>query len=198
MDKNTYFAVLRILAAVTAVCLWMVSVSFSVSGFNFEVDNMVWAGYVLAFSVTVLQLVWSKVGFKAGLALIVGGILAYVYGIVTNVIGIMAAQGAEPTLTRTAFDVALAVMIEVIPESLLVWALIGTSDGEDVLSHIFGFTPATTQKPKQDERKDEKKDETAKQGNQGNSGGNPHNQINQHKQNNNHNHQKVHPFTFRK
>lgn len=142
MNPKTYMQVLRLLTTGTAIGLWAVSVNFSVEGFDFEVPDMRWMGIVLAFAVTILQLVWSKLGATANMTLMVGGLLAYCFGIWTNVIGIIQAQNLQAETgspVRYAFPILLAVILEIMPEPMFVWGLTGLSEfGGDFLSNLFG------------------------------------------------------------
>lgn len=141
MNPKTYMQILRLACAGTALGLWMVSVNFSYEGFNFEVPDMSWMAIVLSLAVTVLQLVWSKLGASANMTLMIGGLLAYIYGIYTNVMGITQAQSAtgEGNVTKYVFPILLAVILEIMPEPMFVWGLTGLSEfGGDFLSNLFG------------------------------------------------------------
>jgi hypothetical protein len=155
MNKSTYMMFLRWIAAATAIGMWFLSVKFSTDGFNFVVPDMAWAGVMLALFVTAIELVWNKEGANGNLTLMAVGVAAYIYGIYTNVTGIMAAQGITDVMSdpvKILFPLILGVFLEITPEPLLVWGLIGTSFGGDFLSNLFNSAQSATashQKPKQ-------------------------------------------------
>jgi hypothetical protein len=141
MTKEHYMKFLRMLAVATAAVLWAISVSFSVDGFNIQVKDMVWVGVVLALSVTAIELIWNKSGMGMSLTLVMGGLLAYAYGVYTNIIGIMGAQGISDPMNQmgaAAFAVILGLVLEILPEPLFVWGLVGDEVSGDLLSNIFG------------------------------------------------------------
>jgi hypothetical protein len=134
---------LRWIAAATAIGMWALSVKFSKDGFNFTVPDMAWAGTLLALFVTAIQLVWNKEGANGNLTLMAVGVAAYLYGIYTNVMGIMSAQGLTDVSSQPlsmVFPLILGIFLEITPEPLLVWGLIGSSFGGDFLSNIFNAT----------------------------------------------------------
>lgn len=143
MNKGTYMMFLRWIAAATAIGMWALSVKFSKDGFDFTVPDMAWAGTLLALFVTAIQLVWNKEGANGNLTLMAVGVAAYLYGIYTNVTGIMAAQGITDITSQPMsmlFPLILGIFLEITPEPLLVWGLIGSSFGGDFLSNIFNAT----------------------------------------------------------
>jgi len=75
MDRDNYYLLLRVLSVVMAICLWALSVSFSNAGFNFRVADKAWAAWILAISVTVLELIWTKQGYKPNITLFVIGLV---------------------------------------------------------------------------------------------------------------------------
>jgi len=139
MTHETYKTILRVLAAFTAATLWGVSVYFSADGFGIKVPTAAWIGWILAVSITVIELVFNRDGFQHNYVLIAAGIAAYAYGIYTNVIGIQAAQLSN----ELVFPLILAIMLEIVPEPLLVWALIGVTS-DDVISKLLGKREAAT------------------------------------------------------
>jgi len=141
MKREDYYLVLRVAAVVMALLLWYLSVFFSNKGFNFQVADMQWAAWILAASVTVIELVWTKQGFKPSPTLFVFGLAAYAYGIGTNILGIMEAQGTSNSQNPISivFPFVLGFFLEVIPEPLAIWGVIGVSDEGDFLGTLFGF-----------------------------------------------------------
>jgi hypothetical protein len=140
MNQMRYKIMLRIVAAVIAMMLWTISVYFSQDGFSIAVPNLAWVGWVLALCVTGIEMIWNSEGFSHNITILVVGIAAYVYGIWTNVIGVLGAQGNElsfSNLEHLIFPVILGIFLEITPEPLLVWAVVGFG-AEDLLSHLFG------------------------------------------------------------
>ena len=141
MKREDYYLVLRVASVVMAFLLWYLSVFFSNKGFNFQVQDMQWAAWILAASVTIIELVWTKQGFKPSPTLFVFGLAAYAYGIGTNILGIMEAQGnsASQNPISIVFPFVLGFFLEVIPEPLAIWGIIGVSDEGDFIGTLFGL-----------------------------------------------------------
>lgn len=142
MREKRYGQLIHLMACAVAVLLWFISVQFSVDGFNFILPKYKWMGYMLALSVTIIELVFNEEGMKHSLTVVAVGILSYLYGIVTNIIGIWVAQGspdpgANPIVLM--FPVVLGFFLEVAPEPLFIWGLLGTGM-RDLLGHLFGAT----------------------------------------------------------
>lgn len=140
MNEKRYEQLIHLLAAGVAVLLWFISVQFSVDGFNFVLPRYAWVGYILALSVTIIELVFNEEGMNHSLTLVAVGLLSYLYGVVTNIIGIWAAQGS-PDLhgnpLALVFPLVLGFFLEVAPEPLFVWGLLGTG-ARDLLGNLFG------------------------------------------------------------
>jgi len=126
----------RLLALVTAVLLWIISIVFSYKGFNFSTNHsMAWAGIIMAFAVTVLELIFNTNSIESLLGdrnaefgewiLVIGGLLAYVYDIWTNIIGILAVQGKSFDLTTWSVVVPILVgtFMAILPEPMFVWSM---------------------------------------------------------------------------
>lgn len=139
MNERRYEQLIHLLAAGVAVLLWFISVQFSVDGFNFAIPRYAWIGYVLAIAVTVIELVFNEEGMNHSLTIVAVGLLSYLYGIITNVIGIWVAQGS-PDLSANPFGILfpaiLGFFLEIAPEPLLMWGLLGTG-ARDFLGHLF-------------------------------------------------------------
>jgi hypothetical protein len=143
MNMEHYQKILKVMAGGIACMLWVVSAFFSNLGFNISVPEMSWVGILLAISITVIEMVWNHEGFYHNWTIAIGGLAAYTYGIWSNVIGIMGAQGIM-TLDGVLNDpiklllpVCLGVFLEITPEPLLLWAIVGRNN-EDLLSHVLG------------------------------------------------------------
>lgn len=159
-DDNVYIKVLRVGAGLSAIALWVVSVQFSVTGFSITLPDMAWIGWTLAIVVTILQLIFNK-GVYKNPTLFFSGILAYLYGITTNIIGIMRAQEILDNLLssftddlgfylpRTFMSIILAMVIEIIPEALFLWAIfMDKVDVGDFISSVFQGTNLSKKKDK--------------------------------------------------
>ncbi len=140
MTEKRYEQLIHLLAAGVALVLWFVSVQFSADGFKFVLPQFAWIGYVLAISVTVIELVFNEEGMQHSLTLVAVGLLAYAYGIVTNIIGIWVAQGSPDFAANPLailFPAVLGFFLEIAPEPLLLWGLMGTG-ARDFLEHLIG------------------------------------------------------------
>ena len=140
MREKRYEQLIHLLACGVAVLLWFISVQFSVDGFNFILPKYKWMGYLLALSITVIELVFNEEGMQHSLTVVAIGILSYLYGIMTNIIGIWAAQGSPDASQNPIvllFPVVLGFFLEVAPEPLFIWGLLGTGV-RDLLGHLFG------------------------------------------------------------
>ncbi|MBI4675901.1 MAG: hypothetical protein HY741_30030 [Chloroflexi bacterium] len=142
MTERRYNQLIRLGAAVIAILLWFVSVQFSVDGFNFVLPKYRWVGYLLAVAVTMIEIVFNEEGMRHSLTIVTVGIVSYVYGIATNVMGIWVAQGS-PDVTENpialVFPAVVGFFLEVAPEPLLMWGLLGTGV-RDLLGHLFAGT----------------------------------------------------------
>lgn len=139
MTERRVNQLIRLGAAVVALMLWFVSVQFSVEGFNFVLPKYRWVGYLLAIAVTMIEIVFNEEGMRHSLTIVAVGIVSYFYGIATNVLGIWVAQGS-PELSENpialVFPIVVGFFLEVAPEPLLMWGLVGTGV-RDVLGHLF-------------------------------------------------------------
>lgn len=131
---------MRILGALTAAGIWLVSVMFSVDGFSFKLPRYAAVGLILSLSVTALEMIFNEEGLKHSVTMVLLSLSAYAYDIGTNIIGIWVAQGGQD-LSRDPgsiiFPFIVGVFIALAPEPLFAWALIGTGY-HDVLTHLFG------------------------------------------------------------
>lgn len=139
----------RILAFTFSLGLIAVSVWFSQQGFGIESSkDVMWLGWFLGGTVTVIQLVFNTSIKNLNPTLIAAGIVAYLYGVYTNVTGL------HEYLNGWGFSIIVGLIIEVLPEPLFAWA-IGVTDGGDVVGNIgelFGGTP-TQPKPQYSSQK---------------------------------------------
>src|ERR671939_546845 len=110
MTEKRYEQLIHLLAAGVAVLLWFMSVQFSVDGFAFILPKYKWMGYLLAIAVTVIELVFNEEGMNHSLTVVAVGLLSYLYGIITNIIGIWTAQGATD-LTGNPFTLVFPIVL---------------------------------------------------------------------------------------
>lgn len=139
-EHDGYRLLKRFFAMLAAFALWGVSSYFSEQGFAFKIPAFWWVGAILAVAIIIIEAVWNEEGMSHGITLIVAGIFAYAYGIGTNILGILAAQGittiAGADTSTVTLSIGLAVMLEIIPEALFTWAVTGVR-GRDFLSNII-------------------------------------------------------------
>ncbi len=147
MTEKRYAQLVRLGAVVIAILLWFVSVQFSVDGFNFVLPRYRWVGYLLAIAVTVIEIVFNEEGMRHSLTIVAVGLVSYAYGISTNVMGIWVAQGSPDVSENPialVFPAVVGFFLEVAPEPLLMWGLVGTGM-RDVLGHLVSNTRRTGQ-----------------------------------------------------
>ena len=148
VSPQTYMKILRLSAIASGISMWWLSVRFSRQGFQFSIDipEAVIYSLILSLTVTMIQLVWSKTGGK-NLTIIVVGLLAYFYGIYTNIIGLTVVQSVGTAgITATTvtffgyntswFNIILGTMLEITPETFFVWGLTGRADMGDFLGGL--------------------------------------------------------------
>jgi hypothetical protein len=149
----------KILAILTGLALMFVSMYFSNLGFGFGMDdkNLGTIGVVLAIAITVIELVFNgQLQYnKQNFTIYAIGLFAYLYGISTNVMGFWSAQHvvinslSDIGTMRAIFGLLLGLFLEIAPEPLIVYGLIGISDTEGdmigALLNTFGRTPTHSQ-----------------------------------------------------
>jgi len=126
----------RIAAFLTSLGLIGISIWFSQLGFGIQSqDKYLWVGWFLGIVVTVMELVFNTSVQKLNPTLVAVGVMAYIYGMWTNV------SGLGDILPNVPFAIIVGLFVEVVPEPLFAWS-IGVHDGGDVLGNIgdlFGF-----------------------------------------------------------
>lgn len=138
-DKvKNWNGIVRLAAMLTAIMVWWVGITFSVDGFAFQLPQYRWAGYVLGIAVTVIELVFVEEGMRHGISLLLFSLLAFAYDVITNILGVWVAQGQKEMGTNfaTAFVIALALILALLPEPLFTWGLLGES-GHDALTKLM-------------------------------------------------------------
>lgn len=140
MDKyKLYNSALRGLPAIVAVVLWAVSINFSIDGFRFQLPGYDGVALALGLSVTVLELIGNHGSGKKNLTIGLLVLLAYAYGLWTNLSGLTIAMGLtlQSSVQELVLPTILAIIFEVAPEPLLVLALFGDARGKS--DPIAGF-----------------------------------------------------------
>lgn len=147
IGKDKYDRLIRFLAMAAAVAVFWFSAQFSANGFNFTVPDMAYAGWGFAFVLIVVELVWNKQGAKHGVTLYLVGLICYAYGVYTNILGIDLASGyigssfMEFLKFSITHPVSLfgGIILELLPEPLIIWALTGSSLESDPAAHMMHF-----------------------------------------------------------
>ncbi|MFA6018604.1 MAG: hypothetical protein WC776_05525 [Patescibacteria group bacterium] len=158
---------LRKVALFTGFTLLLVSIFWSQDGFNFSIAGdsgygilAVLVAWLLAFSVSVVEFVFSTSYRELNPSLIVFGIIAYAYSVYTNYEGILHFQGSQQNGVAALI---LGLVIDGIPEPLIAWgmreSLVGDFIG-NIIKSIFGDDQ---QKPKYPERHTIMSDNTLEQ-----------------------------------
>ena len=123
---------LRIAAFAISLLGIYISAQFSVDGFEFQVDDRVWIGWGIAAILVVIESVWQKFGNNT--TLFVLAITCYIYGIFTNVAGIIANRGGfdmvNPNYWSLIVPVVFGILLEVFPEPILAWAISGDTSSD--------------------------------------------------------------------
>lgn len=131
----------RMLAFCFSIGLILVSIWFSQQGFGIESSKSVlWLGWFLGATVTVIELVFNTSIKDLNPTLVGAGILAYAYGVYTNVTGL------HEYLDGWIFSIVVGLILEVLPEPLFAWS-IGVTDGGDVLGNIGELFGNSTKSP---------------------------------------------------
>lgn len=136
--SDLYDTVIKLVGIGLAIALWVISMRFSVDGFQIATEEDAWIGWVLGGLVTYLQVLFNR-GSKNE-TMYWAGVIAYVYGLSTNLMGIMAVRGEAFTLSMFSDNFfgallqivvvfAIAAAVEILPEHLFINAL--RPDGRD-------------------------------------------------------------------
>jgi hypothetical protein len=140
---------LRKLAILVGCGLLIISIFWSQEGFNFSLAGSsgggnfaLFFGWFIAFSVCVIQFVFSTNFKELNSSLLFFGALAYVYSIYTNYQGIIHFQGLEPSPIGAGI---LAVFIDAVPEPLIAWGLYESMQG-DLIGNLMKWVNSSPQK----------------------------------------------------
>lgn len=136
--EDTLLKFKKILAFLTSLGMAGISVWFSQKGFGIESsDKLLWIGWFLGITVNVIEMVFNTNIRNLNPTLIAAGIVAYTYGLYTNVVGF------HGIMNSWAFSAIVGIFVEVLPEPLFAWS-IGVVDGGDLVGNIaelFGGPP---------------------------------------------------------
>lgn len=138
-DRNDlYDTVIKGAGVLLAVALWYISMRFSVDGFEIATEEDAWIGWTLGALVTYLQVLFNR-GSKNE-TMYWAGIIAYIYGLSTNLMGIMSVRAESFSMSMFSDNFfgavlqlivvfAIAAAVEILPEHLFINAL--RPDGQD-------------------------------------------------------------------
>jgi len=139
IGNDVYGLVVKFGGLVLAVILWYISMRFSVNGFQIASESDAWIGIIFGILVTYLQLLFNR--GAPNMTLYIAGIGAYIYGILTTFVGIVALRNNSFDLSWASEDllgfviqltivVCIALAVEILPEHLLIHTLRdGNTDG---------------------------------------------------------------------
>lgn len=115
------------LALYSAIGAWAISIYFAYEGFKFENTSVLWVGWVLAILVTCGEFIFNTEIRKLTVTLLLIGLICYLYGIYSNVVGFWSVQ--NPTLPFPWFDKSAAMswfvgsILEIYPEAAFAWGV---------------------------------------------------------------------------
>lgn len=156
-DVDFYEIITRGGGIVIAILLWFVSMRFSVDGFQIASEENVWVGIVLGATVTYLQVMFNR--GAPNKTLYFAGLLAYIYGMATNLIGIMAIRSnsfdwtfisTEPLsfVLQLVVVFTIAMSVEVLPEHLMIHSIRPDGNDGDFLDSLFRGMPRRNGAPR--------------------------------------------------
>lgn len=117
-------AIIRIAGFCAAVLGMYISAQFSVDGFSFSIDNRSWIGWGLAVILIIIQSAWQK--FGDNLTIFAMAMVCYLYGIITNVLGILGNRGGyNDNPLSLIVPIVFGILLEVFPEPFLAWSISG-------------------------------------------------------------------------
>lgn len=136
-NKAIYEKILRFLALISSVVMMTISAQFSVDGFAFQSPEKIYTGWMLAVILIVVELIFNNnppdieandpMDARRAYILLIAGLVAYGYGIATNISGILHSGKMPDSPFDYIVPVALGLFIEIVPEPLMMWALLTNS-----------------------------------------------------------------------
>lgn len=138
-NKRTYESILRMLAVVSSIVMMFISAQFSVDGFAFQNPNKLYIGWLLAAILIIVEMIFNNgvasvedakgpQEARRNVILLVAGLVAYAYGIATNISGILHSGRLPDSPLDYIVPIALGLFLEIVPEPLMVWALLSPSN----------------------------------------------------------------------
>lgn len=134
-SRRSYEAILRILAVLSSIVMMFISAQFSVDGFAFQNPNKLYIGWMLAIILIIVEMIFNNgvasvedakdaQEVRRNTILLVAGLVAYAYGIATNISGILHSGRMPDSYLDYIVPIALGLFLEIVPEPLMVWALL--------------------------------------------------------------------------
>lgn len=150
-NMDGFLRIKKILAFFASIGLIGVSIWFSQQGFGIESNGEYeWVGLFLGVIVTIVQLVFNTSIRNLNPTLIGSGILAYGYGIYTNVTGL------KDIFSGWGMAIIVGLIIEVLAEPLFAWSVDAHSGGDVIgnIGQMLGFERSTkSHQPKHQEER---------------------------------------------
>jgi hypothetical protein len=134
-SRRSYEAILKILAVFSSIVMMFISAQFSVDGFAFQNPNKMYIGWMLAIILIIVEMIFNNgvasvedakdaQEVRRNTILLVAGLVAYAYGIATNISGILHSGRMPDSYIDYIVPIALGLFLEIVPEPLMVWALL--------------------------------------------------------------------------
>jgi len=137
---------LRVAAMVISLLGMYISAQFSVDGFKFQLDDREWIGWAIALIIIVIQSIWQK--FGGNVTLFVIAMTCYVYGITTNVLGILQNRGGwDGDKLSLLIPIVFGVLLEIFPEPVLAWAISGDTSSDPIGKLLERFNEGQHSQP---------------------------------------------------
>lgn len=137
-NRGSYEAILKILAVVSSIVMMFISAQFSVDGFAFQNPDKIYIGWMLAVILIIVEMIFNNANSlgdahdpqeaRRMTILLVAGLVAYGYGIATNISGILHSGRMPDSPFDYIVPIALGLFLEIVPEPLMVWALLTPSN----------------------------------------------------------------------
>lgn len=127
-------SIIRISGFLAAIVGMYISAQFSVDGFSIQVPDRTWVGWGLVIILIVIQSAWQR--FGDNLTIFALAMICYVYGITTNVIGIMGNRGGAQDFWDYLIPVIFGILLEVFPEPFLAWSISGDTSSDPLKKFV--------------------------------------------------------------
>lgn len=134
-NRRSYDSILRLLAVGASIVMMFISAQFSVDGFAFQNPDRAYIGWLLAVILIVVEMIFNNgvasvedardpQEARRNTILLVAGLVAYAYGVATNISGILHSGRLPDGVFDYIVPIALGLFLEIVPEPLMVWALL--------------------------------------------------------------------------